>query len=55
MVGLKYRTAVGIVEQAFFSMGFCILCGLAYIIHDWRILMTVISIPSFIFSASYFL
>lgn len=55
MVGLKYRTAVGIVEQAFFSMGFIVLCGLAYVIHDWRILMTVISIPSFIFSASYFL
>lgn len=55
MVGLKYRTAVGIVEQAFFSMGFCVLCGLAYIIKDWRILMTIVSIPSFIFSASYFL
>ncbi|GAB1598281.1 organic cation transporter protein-like, partial [Argonauta hians] len=55
IVGLQYRTFVGIIEQAFFSAGLLLLCGLAYWLNNWRLLTTVISIPSFIFAASYFL
>ncbi|XP_029655305.1 organic cation transporter protein-like [Octopus sinensis] len=55
IVGLKYRTFVAIIEQAFFTVGLLVLCGLAYLLDDWRLLTTVISIPSFIFAATYFL
>lgn len=55
MVGLKYRTFVAIIQQAFFTVGLLIMCGLAYLLDNWRLLTTVISIPSFIFAVSYFL
>jgi len=45
--GKKYRTMIGVLYHAFFSLG-CVLLGfVAYYIRSWRTLHLVLGIPAF--------
>lgn len=46
LVVTKHRTAVGFLSNIFVSLGFTTLSLLAYLIRDWRWLMTAVSLPA---------
>lgn len=52
LVGTKKRAWTCMVTQIFFTIGFCILTGVAYFVRNWRILLIILSAPSIILSFS---
>ncbi|CAH1778274.1 unnamed protein product [Owenia fusiformis] len=55
LVGPSYRKIAGFGIQYFYSIGYMILAGLAYLIRDWRHLMLTISIPGVVFCSYYWI
>lgn len=45
IIQIDHRTAAGIVNNIFVSIGFSMLSFLAYLIRDWRYLMLTVSLP----------
>ncbi|KAK7085702.1 hypothetical protein SK128_014631 [Halocaridina rubra] len=55
VVGPEARTVMGMMYQAFFSVGFMLLPLVAYFIRDWRVLQISISIPNILLLAYYWI
>ncbi|KAK2582095.1 hypothetical protein KPH14_002797 [Odynerus spinipes] len=49
MVGPKKRLVAGVGCQLFFTTGYILTAGFAYMITDWRMLQVAITIPSIVF------
>ncbi|XP_069995179.1 organic cation transporter protein-like isoform X1 [Penaeus vannamei] len=55
VVGPEARTIMGMMYQAFFSVGFMLLPGIAYFVRDWRQLELCISVPTVLLLLYYWL
>ncbi|XP_030376006.1 organic cation transporter protein-like [Scaptodrosophila lebanonensis] len=55
MVGASYRLFAGVAMQMFFSVGFMLLAGFAYFIHDWRWLQIALTLPGLLFMCYYWI
>ncbi|XP_042881764.1 organic cation transporter protein-like [Penaeus japonicus] len=55
VVGPEARTIMGMMYQAFFSVGFMLLPGIAYFVRDWRNLELCISVPTVVLLLYYWL
>lgn len=54
MVGPKYRLIAGTVMMMFFSVGYMLTAGFAYVFHtDWRALQIAITLPGLLFMGYY--
>ncbi|XP_055382787.1 organic cation transporter protein-like [Condylostylus longicornis] len=53
MVGPSYRLLAGVLYMTFFSFGFMLLAGFAYLIYDWRQLQIALTLPGAIFLCYY--
>ncbi|XP_026679607.1 organic cation transporter protein-like [Diaphorina citri] len=51
MVGPSKRIIAGTVIHMFFSIGFLLIAGLAYFVHDWRHLDILVTLPGLIYLA----
>ncbi|XP_015189080.1 PREDICTED: organic cation transporter protein [Polistes dominula] len=49
MVGPKKRLVAGVGCQLFFTTGYILMAGFAYMIREWRMLQVAITIPSIVF------
>ncbi|XP_076278344.1 organic cation transporter [Lasioglossum baleicum] len=49
MVGPRKRLVAGVGCQLFFTTGYILLDGFAYVIRDWRMLQIAITVPSIVF------
>ncbi|EDV90527.1 organic cation transporter protein [Drosophila grimshawi] len=55
MVGASYRLFAGVTVQMFFSVGFMLTAGFAYLIRDWRWLQIALTLPGLVFMGYYWL
>lgn len=55
LVGKKYRVLVGVLAQAFYSIGYFTAAMLAYLIPDWRILQITMTLPALLFIPYYWI
>ncbi|KAL6486556.1 hypothetical protein MHYP_G00059480 [Metynnis hypsauchen] len=53
LVGVEYRSVVGVLFQMFFSFGVIVLALIAYLIPNWRWLQVAFTVP-YIFFVSYY-
>ncbi|CAL4107484.1 unnamed protein product, partial [Meganyctiphanes norvegica] len=53
LVGKKYRVLVGVLAQAFYTIGYFTAAMLAYFIPDWRILQITMTLPALLFIPYY--
>lgn len=49
MVNKESRLYAGVIVMMFFSSGYIFMAGLAYFIHDWRLLQAALTIPGLLF------
>ncbi|XP_014247403.1 organic cation transporter protein isoform X2 [Cimex lectularius] len=49
MVGPKFRMFAGVAFQLFFTAGFVLTAGFAYLIKDWRMLQLALTLPGIVF------
>ncbi|CAI4231727.1 unnamed protein product [Auanema sp. JU1783] len=55
LVGRRYRALGSVAAGSFYAFGEIILAGLAYLIHDYRLLHLIISLPSILFLSYWWL
>ena len=48
IIGPDYRASAGIVVSAFFSIGFVLLSGVAYVIPGWRLMTVIFAVLGFL-------
>lgn len=53
MVGPSMRLFAGVVSMMFFSLGYMMVAGFAYFIHDWRWLQIALTLPGVLFMCYY--
>ncbi|XP_031617950.1 organic cation transporter protein [Contarinia nasturtii] len=53
MVGQSYRLFAGVAVMMFFSLGFILTAGFAYIFRDWREFQIAITLPGLVFMCYY--
>lgn len=49
MVGPSKRIVAGTIIHMFFAIGFLVIAGIAYLVHDWRKLSILVTLPGLLY------